>query len=193
MTNPSIRERLRQAGAELHQQVDALFSSYRLTDLEGYSAFLVAHAWALFPMEEMLEASGIEAMMPEWNQRRRRFALAEDLAVLGVAIPAYEALQTCTNEATLWGYAYVLEGSRLGAKMISRHVAGSDEPLVRAATHYLNHAPQPGQAGWPAFLAELERRAAEWKEDDLFKGQSQAFGLFLQAGQRFQPVASSIA
>ncbi|WP_312270901.1 biliverdin-producing heme oxygenase [Pseudomonas sp.] len=193
MSTSSIRERLRQAGGELHQQVDALFSSYRLTDLDGYQTFLVAHAWALFPMEEMLESSGIEAMMPDWKQRRRRFALAEDLAMLGVSVPEYKPLQACSNEATLWGYAYVLEGSRLGGKMIARYVAGSDEPLVRAATHYLSHVPDSGPAGWPAFLAELEHRAVHWKEDDLFSGQSQAFGLFLQAGQRFQPVASSIS
>jgi heme oxygenase len=193
MSSSSIRERLRQAGGELHEQVDALFSAYRLITLEGYRAFLIAHAWALFPMEEMLEAAGIENTLADWPQRRRRFALAQDLALLGESVPDYEPLALQHSEATLWGYAYVLEGSRLGGKMISRHVASSEDPLVREATHYLTHAPQAGQAGWPVFLAQLEHKSGQWQEDELLRGQAEAFGLFLKAGKHFQPANSNTA
>ncbi|TWI53861.1 heme oxygenase [Pseudomonas duriflava] len=188
----SFRERLRQAGSELHQQVDDVFSSYRLTEREGYQAFLVAHASALFPLEEMLERAGIQQLVPDWTERCRRFALAEDLASLGVELPSYEPLDLYPGEAAQWGFAYVLEGSRLGGKMLARIVSTSPDSRVREALRYLTHVPRGGHNSWPAFLQELECQAAKWPDQDVFEGQAQAFAVFLKAGQRFRPLDSSV-
>ena len=110
---------LRAATADLHAAVDARFSG----SFEGaatYAAFLAALASALVPLERALEASGIGQTLPDWPRRRRTEVLLADLAILGAALPALAQPPDVKGEARQFGVAYVLEGSRLGGKLLLR-------------------------------------------------------------------------
>jgi heme oxygenase len=151
-----IRWHLREATQALHDSVDSLGSGFEMTGAAGYRRFLAAHARALPGLEMALEAAGIATLLPDWPARSRRAALAADLAALAEpAPPALPATLPAGPEAAL-GAAYVLEGSRFGNTMLLRQVLGAGEPTLAAATAYLGH-----KAGWPAFLAELERQLAD--------------------------------
>ena len=86
--------------------------------------------------------------MPEWPQMRRADLLREDLAAMGVEAPHFDAELALASEAEVMGALYVLEGSRLGGKLLRRSVASG------LPTRYLDHqAPLP----WPVFVTQIER------------------------------------
>src|ERR1700761_420108 len=146
----SAREYLKLSTRDLHSRLDAAAGVMRLETYPGYGDFLAAHAAALIPLEAALEKGGIDRLLPDWALRRRSAALSDDLADLGLSCEALAA-PTFRSEAGLLGAAYVLEGSRLGARVVLGRV-GAESP-----TRYPSHG--EGMRFWPNFLAVLERSA----------------------------------
>ncbi|MDT3720217.1 biliverdin-producing heme oxygenase [Pseudomonas oryzihabitans] len=182
----SIREMLRAEGGALHGQVDAAFGRYALHRRSDYTAFLQAHAQALFGLEALLERSGIERLLPDWAERRRTQALGADLQRLQVASPQAEVFERTLDEGECWGVAYVLEGSRLGSRLLDRHAGESPDEGVREARAYLGHVPPKG--AWPAFLERLDDAGGDPAlHPAMLAGQRLAFAVFLAAGQRYAP------
>lgn len=118
----SARFRLREGTADCHERVDALFSSVDLASRRGYGEFLVAQASAFLPAERSLEAAGIDQVLHDWSLRRRSHLLVQDLTELGLPVPATEVAPAPYGVPALLGWAYVLEGSRLGGKLLRREV-----------------------------------------------------------------------
>lgn len=177
------RARLRQASAQWHQQVDDAFSGFDLDTPAGYGGFLQAHALALLPLEEALEAAGIERLLPDWEQRRRRFVLTEDLRALALPVPRGEPLSVPNDDAWLWGAGYVIEGSRMGSRMLGQRLRQAAHPWAAASLGYLCH--RLDEPLWPAFVRRLEAADPEaLDEPRLLAGVRDTFALFLQAGTR---------
>lgn len=101
------------------------------------------------PTEAALDAAGAQAIFPDWPQRRRRQALAADLAELGVPFPDVEPSTLPDDPAAITGALYVIEGSRLGGRFLARQVG---EGLPR---RYLSPGERP--PSWPALLEQFER------------------------------------
>ena len=129
---------LRTGTAEAHDRVDAAFATFDLTDRESYAAFLRAHAEVLLPLEGALPG---ERILEDWEDRKRGALLREDLAFLPKPAtsrhpgegrdlePHRDALATQdagprwhNDLAALAGALYVLEGSRLGGRFLSRQI-----------------------------------------------------------------------
>lgn len=138
-----------------HDQVDALFGAFDLAEASSYGTMLRAHARALLPVEAWMA----DGAVPLWEPRGA--ALRADLDALGLTVPDVPPLHWRTDDAALWGTAYVLEGSRLGGAMIARRLPSA---MPRA---YLGQVHAPGH--WRAFLAALDERAevngAQWQAD----------------------------
>lgn len=154
----SCRALLRTATAGLHERVDARLSGPFDSSRSSYAAFLATLAGAVLPLEAALEAGGIEALMPDWPTRRRGPALRHDLAVLATEVPAARAAGAIDGEARLLGALYVLEGSRLGGRLLLRRVLDNPDPQVRRATRFLAQGEEIGL--WRSFLARLESSPA---------------------------------
>lgn len=179
----SIRMDLKLATADRHEALDQAFAGYALATRSGYAAFLRAHAAALFPLEERLESLGIAQWLPDWPDRRRRDALAHDLAQLGLSRPAPLAVPAIDVRG-IAGAAYVLEGSRLGARFLARHVLASEDSSLHRATAYLtHHADLPL---WPTFVAALDQLNPN-ELPDLRTAALQVFDVFAEAAQRYRP------
>ena len=58
------------------------------------------------------------------------------------------------DAGTLWGLAYVLEGSRLGSRLLASRVRQAAWPGAATALCYLGHG--DGLPLWPGFLRCLE-------------------------------------
>ena len=173
----SIRHRLKTATAEQHERVDAAFSSFDLESLAGYSAFLLAHLHAVHPLEVALEDAGIGALVPDWPARQRRQALLADLDALGVAgFVLSEPLVIQPSPGWCLGACYVLEGSRLGGRLLARRVAAANP---RAPLRYLAHTDTT--PSWPGFLEQFEQGARRQPWDELLAGASDCFDLFVAA------------
>ncbi|WP_434776126.1 biliverdin-producing heme oxygenase [Pseudomonas oryzihabitans] len=186
----TIREMLRAEGGALHEQVDTTFGRYALQTRPHYTAFLQAHAQALIGLEDLLERSGIQRLLPDWTERRRATVLGEDLQRLEAVRPEPVVLERLLDEGECWGVAYVLEGSRLGSRLLDRHAGESPDAAVRDARAYLGHVPPKG--AWPAFLERLDAAGGDAAlHPAMLAGQRLAFEVFLAAGQRHAPATAA--
>jgi heme oxygenase len=152
-TGPTdLRELLRGRTRNAHERLDSSIGALDLSQRTSYERFLRGTASALAPIELALEESGVEALLPDWPRRRRRQALQDDLSLLGSAFQPLPPLRPL-ERSELFGALYVLEGSRLGARIIRKRVTQSADPLVRKASAYLSL----GDADlWPRFLRLLK-------------------------------------
>lgn len=178
----TLRNRLRAATAQHHERVDAAFSSFDLGQPSGYRAFLQAHAQVLIPLEAALERAGVDAMLEDWAQRRRAQALRADLDDLGAASPPPALLKTPLSQAWCWGATYVIEGSRLGGRVLARRAA---EANPSAPLRYLSHSST--KPLWPSFLEQLELHATTCDWNDVLAGAHDTFERFLAAAQPHRP------
>jgi heme oxygenase len=151
-------ECLRSETRSLHEALDASMPLSDLANRQGYIRYLSINMPCAI-IEEALEGAGVHRILPDWNYRRRRFDLADDLFALGVALPPSRARQIANDTATILGWGYVLEGSRLGASVILRKVEVSALAEIRAATHFLRHG--LGKNYWNSFKIALARIDAD--------------------------------
>jgi heme oxygenase len=178
---PTVRQVLRTATADLHAVVDARFSTDFGVDSQAYGRFLTALGSVVLPLEAAFEAAGVERLLPDWPQRRRAPSLRLDLETLGVPVPVPLPLAPPRSDARLFGMLYVLEGSRLGGKLLLRRVVATPDAKVRSATRYLGHG--DGRDLWRPFLERLESSAAvACAPAATIAGAREAFGLFAAGG-----------
>lgn len=144
----SARAFLKAQTAAAHDALDAHFGAYDLADRGQYAEFLSVHAAALFAVERALEEAGVERIMPQWPAMRRSLLIQRDLDALGTSPASQPAIARLQGEAEILGALYVLEGSRLGGKLLMKAV-GQGFPVF-----YLGHQPP---LTWPQFVAEIER------------------------------------
>lgn len=174
----TVRQLLRASTDTLHTRVDKRMTAL-LDHADGYRQFLLATAGGVLPLERELELAGVASILPDWGSRSRSSSLRSDLAALYLAEPVrYLKLQR-SDEAYLYGVLYVLEGSRLGSKVLLRILEKASGAELKCATSYLSH----GQVEpfWPTFLARLE--ASRPVKEDLkatIAGASAAFEVFLR-------------
>jgi heme oxygenase len=176
-----MRDRLRTATADAHAALDRQFQTFNLPSAPDYLRFLAANAAALVPLEQALETAGVRQIVPDWEGRARSRAILDDLDRLGGSTRPL-AVRPAFGRDRMLGALYVLEGSRLGARLLLKVVMRSPDPVVRGATAYLRHG--EGQGLWPSFLSLLEREGASAKEADVVAGADTAFDLFAEAAAR---------
>jgi heme oxygenase len=175
-----FRERLRDATAAAHRELDAQLSSFDLTVLAGYRRFLQASAGALLPLEAALVEAGVVDLFPDWPERTRSAAIAADLGRLGSDAQSTVSVPPLTPSGML-GAMYVLEGSRLGAKFLLRELADATDPRITQATSYLRHG--AGKRLWQSFLSTLESERS-CDEVEAIAGARIAFAAFELAADR---------
>ena len=175
-----LRERLRDATAAAHRELDAQLSSFDLTALAGYRRFLQASAGALLPLEAALVAAGVAGIFPDWPERSRSAAITADLARLGSAAQSTVSVPSLTPGG-VFGTMYVLEGSRLGAKFLMKEVTEAADPRVAEATSYLHHG--AGKRLWQSFLSRLESEEV-YDEAEVIAAARAAFAAFERAADR---------
>lgn len=129
---------VRQATRATHQALDALLPR-GLRDLPDYRRYL----GALLPLADWLAQGprdGSPAHCGEWHDPERLRCLRADCDALGVAAVAADAPRA-PDWAHWIGGCYVIEGSALGARLLSRHAAGlaATHAGVRAARRFLAH------------------------------------------------------
>jgi heme oxygenase len=158
---PSARspahDKLRSSTHHLHQLVDNRFDLASISSAAAYSTFLLAN-WPLATVEVALEGAGIHHVLPDWDKRRRREALAKDLGQLGISPPGIDRLEIDSDQGTLLGWSYVLEGSRLGAGMILQAIGRPGEQVAQG-TQFLRHG--HGEHFWQSFKATLSEIDAD--------------------------------
>lgn len=175
----SAHRTLKARTAAAHNSLDATLAHFDLSNPEPYAAFLQIHARVLPAVEETLTRT---PDLPPW--RRRTHLLNCDLADLGRKPKRPMTIRERLCPAGTFGLLYVVEGSRLGGRMLL-HSVGAGLP-----NRFLSAVHRPGE--WREILAELNRRAARegaiWLEQAV-SGAALGFQLYAIAASEADPLA----
>ncbi|MBY0382125.1 MAG: biliverdin-producing heme oxygenase [Xanthobacteraceae bacterium] len=183
-----IHDLIRQATHTSHRRLDLALSWLDLGKPRYYAGFLRGQAEALLPIETALDHGGIDRLLPDWKQRARTKALEHDLAVMDVSCDPLP-MPRFINDAQMLGAVYVLEASRMGARVMLARLAQYPDSCSIGATKYLKHG--FGNRCWPTFLDVLEHHPAALGDPAaVVQGAEIAFGMFESA---LIPVASLAA
>jgi heme oxygenase (biliverdin-IX-beta and delta-forming) len=132
------------------------------------------------PLEQALEKSDASALLPDWPQRSRSAALLADLDELSLSVPRFSRFvndERLREDAFQFGTLYVLEGSRLGGKLLLRQLQLSARSLP---SRFLSHG--QSQPLWQTFIAKLEASdAARENAGAVIDGATSAFAMFLNS------------
>lgn len=129
---------IRQATRASHDAIDALLP-VGLRDFDDYRRYL----GALLPLAEWLGRGHLHALpgkLAGWDDEQRLEHLRADCHALGV-----EATPATGPASTSWphwlGGCYVIEGSALGARLLSRDLTAlaNRHPVVDGARRFLDH------------------------------------------------------
>lgn len=136
---PGVLAQVRGATRETHEALDALLP-LGLRHLADYRRYLAA----LQPLAEWLARSwrpDWPGHLACWHDRVRLEALRHDVDALGLATEPGPAPRPAATPAEWLGGCYVIEGSALGARLLSRHVdrLATDAPEVAGARRFLGH------------------------------------------------------
>jgi heme oxygenase len=151
---PGTLPQLRQATRPTHEALDALLP-HGLRALHDYRRYL----GALLPLADWL-ARGWNPAWPaplaRWNDAARLACLRRDAAALGVGAAPADA-RPATTAAEWLGGCYVIEGSALGARLLSRHAQALAQahPEVAGARSFLAHITADSRR-WPRFVEQLD-------------------------------------
>jgi len=175
----AIREIISEATCTSHRRLDLALSSLDLGRPGYYEAFLRGQAEALFPVEAALTAGGIEQHLPDWQLRVRTPALEHDLAAMAIACNPQPQPDFRTT-AEMLGAVYVLEASRMGARVMLARLAEHPDSDAMNATAYLRHG--FGKRFWPSFLDVLESHPdAQADTEGVVNGAAITFAMFEKA------------
>ncbi|RFC64107.1 hypothetical protein DYI37_07020 [Fulvimarina endophytica] len=180
-----LREALRVETDRDHRELDAFLGEI-WTSRERYAAYLAMNHSAHATLEPVIEEAVAEA--PELGPYApARFALSQDLAALGMRLPPSIPLRADAprDPASAIGFLYVVEGSRLGARMLHRHVLDASwaRPVGTIPTAFFETA--RGSSNFSRRMAALEPLM---REEDAFEralsSAREGFRLFRAAAER---------
>ena len=169
---------LRSETSEAHETLDRAHDGGDFVDLDDYGRFLEAQARIFPAAEAYLAASEEFRTLPDWSGRLRSDALMADLAALGRNRPPLLSFSFHDRPGIAAGIAYVLEGSRLGGKLIARKLERGG--LQDAPVSFIAHGAD--DRFWPSFTTWLSARdQSEAYAEDALAAANATFGLFLLA------------
>jgi heme oxygenase len=174
---------LRNATAKQHENVerdlDLLRSSFTRRD---YVSLLQRFYGFLQPWESEVEPL-FEVELPEFFAPRRKLPnIAADLRYLGCTDEDLASIDSCQELPTLKGIGaalgsvYVIEGSSLGGRIISRRLAGHLGVLPNAGGRFFSGYGEDTGRMWSAFGELIKGRPAA-ENDEMLEAAAATFDL----------------
>ncbi|MFC6839987.1 biliverdin-producing heme oxygenase [Xanthomonas theicola] len=150
---------LREATAQQHQAVEQLPAMRALMgdglSVAGYVQVLRRHYAVLADWERRESAWLRGGGDAGWHYQPRALLLAQDLAALGATPPPAAPAPAAPAAGSRWGMLYVVEGSRLGGRVIARQLRYALAEVAPALSYFeLGHA---DPACWRRFQLRLEQ------------------------------------
>ncbi len=129
--------------------------------LDDYRRHLRCHAQVLLPLERALETHQYASAIPDLARRWRSAALSNDLRALGEPHSEYLDTPIGGTLAAFAGAMYVLEGSRLGAKVLLRQMGARAEQDL--PVEFFSHG--AADRLWSSFVNWLN--SSEWSATEV--------------------------
>jgi heme oxygenase len=175
----SLPERLKQATHDLHRSLETGLGLLTPPIDRRRTLILIERFYGFHAAWEPAVAAQLadeDFLAP----RRRAPLAAADLAALGRSADAIAALPCCDEAGRLadageaWGSIYVMEGSTLGGKLITRRLAEEDWLPAEGIRYFDPHGERTG-ALWRETRARLAELSGTGREDAVIDGARATF------------------
>lgn len=171
----TLRWRLRDATAHLHERLDDSLGQLDLTQSVSYIQFLLVHANALPIVASGVAAHGIIFS----NMQRLIGALQQDLTMLGVSASWLPASAPAALHLDPLAVGYVIGGSHFGKQVLARRHQKADDPLIATANNFLSSP--AARAIWTTAEAQLTDVPGPQPEiDKLISNARHIFEIYLE-------------
>lgn len=178
-----MRQLLKEHTASAHNALDRLVSSFDLSTSAGYEALLAMHARIVPSVEKWLCFTDAFWQIPDANIRLRTNSLIDDMHALHLASPDAINMSLFNDPGSVAGLAYVLEGSRVGAKFISHRVTSE---VPSAPVTFIRHG--EGFGLWGSFTDWLDRQTwSESAETNACAAADKLFAAYIDSASRQKP------
>lgn len=167
MFHPDLREAvataLKKKTMDAHQALEDLLSTrlHTIRTREDYGALLKIFYGYFSPVEKIIEHHLSFQQLPDIKHRRKAAFLLHDLNLLSFNagnIPVSPFVPTVTNEVQAWGALYVLEGSTLGGRGITRLLLKQCSEITINHLKFFNGYGEETGPMWRRFLESLNNQ-----------------------------------
>lgn len=171
----SRARRLKAETAEIHERLDSAITAHKpFASVARYRQFLAMQHRFHAVMNGLYSRPSVADLLPDGDGRGRLNRVIADMADLDMASPAAVS-QPKVDDAAVFGWLYVAEGSNLGAAFLLKEA----EKLGLSETHGARHlagAPEGRGLYWRRFTAALDGLVLSGQEEvEVVEGAKAAF------------------
>ena len=161
----SVAQLLKQETAVSHVRTENILSPTLATihSFDDYASILKMFYGYFHPLESIIRSYITPGILEDIDERRNSSFIINDLKAIGYST---ESLALCTqlpninSSLAALGAMYVLEGSTLGGRMISRMLMKNAlVPFDDSNLHFFNGYKESTGKRWTSFLSVLEEHA----------------------------------
>jgi heme oxygenase len=168
-------EKIKEATLQNHQQTEKILITQmkNMRSKQDYLA-LLGDFYAYFGgLEQQIERFISVSDLPDYHERRKTEAIANDIKALSGTIPATaqnDDLPQIDNYLKAFGALYVIEGSTLGGKIISKMVQQHLQITENAGLSFFNSYGEDTMQMWERFKDVLNQVAATPADEEIILG-----------------------
>lgn len=188
----SRARRLKLETADIHEQLDSAITAHSpFADLDSYSRFLDMQYRFHAVMDDLYGRPQVCKALPDADDRRRLKRVVADMADTGTSRPDAD-VQPAIDDAAVFGWLYVAEGSNLGAAFLLKEAEKLGLSETYGARHLAGAAEGRG-LHWRGFTAMLDGLVlSEGEEQRVVEGAKAAFNwAIVSMNEAFRPVAQT--
>jgi heme oxygenase (biliverdin-IX-beta and delta-forming) len=155
---------LKKATAARHIDVEKTINPCirHIRSIDDYASLLKIFYGFYFPLQNIISRFVTAADLADINERKLALLVLEDLRSLGqpvTNIPTCHDLPTISNKAQAFGCLYVMEGSTLGGRIISKWLRSNTFiSLQEEQLHFFNGYNEQTGSKWKTFLDALNEQ-----------------------------------
>jgi heme oxygenase (biliverdin-IX-beta and delta-forming) len=172
MDKCSRRYQLRSATHAEHAALEDVVGA--IDSLYGYMSYVRGLLSFRAPLERHIASSAWPPAFGDWRPTSIAAALHSDLSDLRLAAAPEVSINLSNDAAGILGACYVLEGSSLGAKILSKHATRLGLTAEYGARHL--SAQVLSLESWRAFLHLLENESTGIELDRIVAAAKSTFG-----------------
>lgn len=176
-------EKLRTETKSIHQALEkALIPGIKqATTPEAYAGILKTFYGYVKGMEALLDAQLSDSIVPAYTQRRKSNAIQKDLKSLNCTgtLAVATDLPTVSNISQALGAMYVLEGSTLGGRLITKMLMQNLGLTDTKQLQFFSGYGDQTEAMWGSFLQTLTKHAEdEHAQNEIIHAAAETFSKF---------------
>ncbi len=178
-----LSDKLRTNTSDYHQQTEVMLVT-RIKGIDSKSdyAALLGLFYSYFGgLEKLIDNAIDKSQMTDYDHRRKTASLKSDLEYLNAPIPDFapaDALPKIRTHARALGALYVIEGSTLGGKIISKMVTQKLSLPHSAGLSFFNGYGADTDTMWAGFKEQLNGVADTDAETEVINAANDTFLCF---------------